>query len=144
MYKLMNYFKCSASAVVCIKQMVTGAGLLCPVLLLFATGNDTSFTTKASWYGKPDGKGGYVDCGTVTAYGKRYDSSKLVCASWEFPEGTKLKVSLGKSRHVIVTVADKGPGRRFAKERRIDLSLGAFSKLCSPSAGLITVTVQKI
>ena len=126
------------------KQMVTGAGLLCPVLLLFAYSDDTSFATKASWYGKPDGKGGYVDCGNITAYGKRYDSSKLVCASWEFPEGTKLKVSLGKSRHVIVTVADKGPGRRFAKERRIDLSLGAFRKLCSPSAGLITVTVKKI
>tara|TARA_B100000902_G_scaffold137222_1_gene135431 strand:- start:1313 stop:1687 length:375 start_codon:yes stop_codon:yes gene_type:complete len=124
--------------------MVTGAGLLCPVLLLLAAGNDTSFTTKASWYGKPNGKGGYVDCGTVTAYGKRYDSSKLVCASWEFPEGTKLKVSLGKTKHVIVEVVDKGPGRRLSKERRIDLSLGAFSKLCSPSAGLIKVTVQKI
>mgnify|MGYP003116848091 CR=1 FL=1 len=86
------------------KQMVTGAGLLCPVLLLFAYSDDTSFTTKASWYGKPDGKGGYVDCGNITAYGKRYDSSKLVC----------------------------------------DLSLGAFRKLCSPSAGLITVTVKKI
>lgn len=106
--------------------------------------------TEASWYGKPDGRKGYVDCGTVTAYGKTYDSSKLVCASWEFPEGTKLRVSLGKSRSIVVTVVDKGPGpdlrkkgqSNSLKKRRIDLSMGSFKKLSTLDAGVLKVKIE--
>ena len=95
-----KYSRFSAGANVCIRQMVTGAGLFSPVLFFFLTAcaQSDGFHTVASWYGKPDGKGGYEDCTTITAYGKRYDSSEMVCASWEFSPGTRLRVSLGSTR----------------------------------------------
>ena len=149
-----KYSRFSAGANVCIRQMVTGAGLFSPVLFFFLTAcaQSDGFHTVASWYGKPDGKGGYEDCTTITAYGKRYDSSEMVCASWEFSPGTRLRVSLGSTRSIVVTVVDKGPGpdlRKIGKPnslktRRIDLSLGAFKRLAQLEAGLINVYVEKL
>jgi rare lipoprotein A (peptidoglycan hydrolase) len=150
-----KYYRFSAGAIVCIRQMVTGVGLFCPTLFFLAAcaqDKGGGFDTVASWYGKPDGKGGYEDCTTLTAYGKRYDSSKLVCASWEFPPGTKLRVSLGRTRSIVVTVVDKGPGLDLRKKgkpnslktRRIDLSLGAFKRLAQPAAGVISVHVERL
>ena len=150
-----KYYRISAGAIVCARQMVTRAGLFSPVLFFLAAcaqDKGSSFDTVASWYGKPNGRGGYEDCTTLTAYGKRYDSSKLVCASWEFPPGTKLRVSLGRSRSIVVTVVDKGPGPDLRKRgkanslktRRIDLSLGAFKRLAQPAAGIISVHVERL
>lgn len=93
-----------------------------------------SATGIASWYGEPHR-------GKLQANGKPFNPDALTCASWDYPLGTRLKVSLG-SRSVIVTVTDRGPAKRL--NRAIDLSRAAFARLADPDAGLIQVTIEKL
>lgn len=88
----------------------------------------------ASWYGK--------ECaGRIMANGKPFDPDKMTCASWDYPLGTRLKVSHdGLSVYVIVT--DRGPAKRLHRE--IDLSRAAFECLAPLSKGLIVVKVEKV
>ncbi len=94
----------------------------------------------ASWYGEEHR-------GKLMANGKRFDPDKLTAASWFYPLGTKLRVSVtnavGSVRSVLVTVTDRGPDRQLVRGGRIiDLAHGAFRRLAHPDMGLVAVRVQ--
>lgn len=91
-------------------------------------------SVRASWYGD--------ECkGRLMANGKKFDPHALTCASWDYPLGTKLRVTHGW-RGVTVTVTDRGPAKRLLGSRQLDLSRYAFSALADPKAGVITVTIE--
>lgn len=92
---------------------------------------------KASWYGES-----YR--GKKMANGKPFDPDKLTCASWEWPLGTKLRVTYF-DRFVVVTVTDRGPGRYSGElGRLIDLSKAAFTALAETNLGVIEVDASVI
>ena len=83
------------------------------------------------------------------ASGRRFDPDKLTAASWFYPLGTKVQVTLSSTtnqrRSVVVTVTDRGPRLDLVEGGRIiDLSLAAFKQLNPPSYGLVPVTVRPI
>lgn len=86
----------------------------------------------ASHYGHGDGYHGQR-----TANGERFNAYGHSTAHRTLPFDTKLLVrnpSNGKT--VTVRVNDRGP---FIAHRDLDLSYGAFSKLSSPSTGVMKV-----
>ena len=88
----------------------------------------------ASWYGNELR-------GHLMANGYPFNPDALTCASWNYPLGTKLKVTHnGKS--VIVLVTDRGPAKRL--HRDIDLSAAAFKALDNPKLGLIDVNITPV
>lgn len=98
--------------------------------------------TFASFYGTREDGYGYQHDKMVTSSGEQFIPSKMTTAHRYLPFGTKLKVtnqSNGKS--IIVTVNDRGP---FVRGRGLDLSYGAFSKIASPSSGVVNVCYSKI
>ncbi len=100
--------------------------------------------TQASWYSVKsvlhEGNSG------VMSNGQKYDEKKNVCASWDYPLGSRLKVtSLENGKVTEVEVCDRGPARRLYRQgRKLDLSRAAFSKIASLEKGVIKVTVEKI
>ena len=94
--------------------------------------------SQASFYG---GAGDSYAWQTM-ANGQPMDPSKMITAHRNYPFGTKLRVtnqSNGKS--VTVVVADRGP---FIAGRDLDLSIGAFSKIASPSQGIARVCYSRV
>ena len=101
-------------------------------------------TGTASWYD-------YASCrkegtsGRYTASGKRFNHNALTCASWDYPFGSKLKITNrhnGKS--VVVTVNDRGPAKRLHRKGRIiDLSRMAFAQIANLNTGVIKISVEK-
>lgn len=89
----------------------------------------------ASWYGEELR-------GRLTANGEKFDPDALTCASWDYPFGTKLRVSHG-GKSVIVRVNDRGPSKQFLV-RTIDLSREAFRRLAPLEEGLIGVTITPV
>lgn len=86
----------------------------------------------ASWYGEQDQ-------GRRMANGQRFDRYKLTAASWYFPLGTKLRVvNLQNGKAELVTITDRGPNLRL-KNRIIDLSEAAASRLGYIEQGLTSV-----
>ena len=66
-------------------------------------------------------------------------------ASPDFPKGSVLRVyNLANGQFVDVTVNDFGPERDIHPDRAIDLDYVAFSKLASPSVGLIKVKIEPL
>ena len=63
----------------------------------------------ASWYGE-------AHRGKLMANGKRFDPDKPTAASWFYPLGTRVRVSLKpdfpreRPRSVLVTITDRGLG----------------------------------
>src|SRR5438270_7092022 len=96
----------------------------------------------ASWYGEDHR-------GKLMANGKPFDPDKLTAASWFYPLGTKVQVTLqeeptalaAKSPHtVLVVITDRGPARRLVNQGRIiDLIHAAFKELAAPELVLIPV-----
>jgi rare lipoprotein A len=97
----------------------------------------------ASWYGEEHR-------GKLMANGKRFDPDKLTAASWFYPIGTTLQVTvkqgpMAPARQVMVTITDRGPAWRLVRTgRKIDLSHAAFKQLAHPDLGLIPVVVTRI
>jgi len=93
----------------------------------------------ASWYGESHR-------GKRMANGERFDPSKMTAASWYYPLGTRVRVSLkDPARSVIVTISDRGPARSLVREGRIiDLAQAAFEHLARSSIGLVAVTVEPV
>ncbi len=96
----------------------------------------------ASWYGE-------AHRGKLMANGKKFNPDKLTAASWFYPLGTKVRVTLRspkqKQRSVLVTITDRGPAKRLVRTGRvIDLALAAFKRLADPDMGLVHVSVQPI
>jgi rare lipoprotein A len=96
----------------------------------------------ASWYGE-------THRGRLMANGKKFNPDNLTAASWFYPLGAKVRVTLdgnlGKSRSVLVTITDRGPATGLVREGRIiDLAYGAFIKLGEPDMGLVPVIVRPV
>jgi peptidoglycan lytic transglycosylase len=97
-------------------------------------------TGVASWYGEEHR-------GRLMANGKRFNPDKLTAASWFYPLGTKVRVTLRSEnaapRSVLVTITDRGPGRELVRDGRIiDLTHAAFKRLGHPAVGLVAVIVE--
>src|SRR5712671_5008370 len=84
--------------------------------------------TVASWYGEEHR-------GKLMANGKPFDPDKLTAASWFYPLGSRVRVTLRagvEPRSVTVTITDRGPANDLVRDGRIiDLTHGAFKKLAS-------------
>ena len=96
----------------------------------------------ASWYGEEHR-------GKLMANGKRFDPDKFTAASWFYPLGAKVRVTVASPsaprRSVLVTITDRGPAMEHVREGRIiDLSHAPFKKLASPELGLVAVAVQRV
>jgi rare lipoprotein A len=99
-------------------------------------------TGLASWYGEEHR-------GKLMANGKRFDPDKFTAASWFYPLGTKVRVSLAPPSQprasVVVTITDRGPAKHLVREGRIiDLSHASFERLGAPEVGLLAVTVAPV
>jgi len=94
-------------------------------------------TGSASWYGEERR-------GKLMADGQAFNPDNLTAASWFYPLGTRVRVTLaGSTNSVEVTITDRGPSRKHVQQGRIiDLSKAAFEQLASRHRGLIKVTIQ--
>ena len=100
------------------------------------------FTGTASYYTeascKKEGTSG------IMANGRRLDDEAFTAASWDYPFGTRLRITSGR-RTVDVEVTDRGPARRlYSQGRIIDLSQKAFAALASIEKGVIQVSVEAL
>ena len=105
----------------------------------------SALSGKASWYGEENR-------GKLMANGQPFDPDKLTAASWFYPLGTRVRVSLRTDPRVLnpppqrtvwVTITDRGPHRRFVRTGRIiDLSYRVFRQLADPDVGLVDVIVH--
>jgi len=101
-----------------------------------------STTGVASWYGEEHR-------GRLMANGKRFNPDRLTAASWFYPLGAKVRVTLKSENHparsVLVTITDRGPAKELVRDGRIiDLTHAAFKRLGQPTQGLIAVKVETI
>jgi len=81
------------------------------------------------------------------ANGKPFNPDKLTAASWFYPLGTRVRVTVSdrlmQRKSVLVTITDRGPALDLVREGRvIDLGQAAFKRIAPPDLGLIQVTVQ--
>jgi rare lipoprotein A len=96
----------------------------------------------ASWYGEEHR-------GRLMANGRRFDPDNLTAASWFYPLGTRVRVTVKypnfEPRTVLVTITDRGPAKRLVQQGRvIDLAHAAFEKIAEPDNGLVEVVVQPV
>ena len=103
---------------------------------------ELSMKGNASWYGEEHR-------GKLMANGARFDPDKLTAASWFFPLGSKVLVTLNSplqpSQTVVVAITDRGPAPRFVRAGRIiDLSHAAFRQLAPTEQGLAEVKVVAV
>jgi peptidoglycan lytic transglycosylase len=96
----------------------------------------------ASWYGEDHR-------GRLMANGKKFNPDRPTAASWFYPPGTKVRVTVNSAnqqrRSVLVTITDRGPAKGLVHDGRIiDLTHAAFKQLARPHRGLVAVTVQPI
>jgi rare lipoprotein A len=96
----------------------------------------------ASWYGDELR-------GKLMANGKKFDPDKLTAASWFYPLGTRVRVTIHspefEPRSVMVTITDRGPAKRLvAQGRVIDLGREAFRRIAEPDLGLVEVVVEPV
>ena len=96
----------------------------------------------ASWYGEDHR-------GRLMANGKSFNPDRPTAASWFYPLGTKVRVTVNSAqqqrRSVVVTITDRGPAKDLVRGGRIiDLTHTAFKQLARPHRGLVAVTVRPI
>lgn len=90
----------------------------------------------ASWYG-----GSFH--GKKTASGEVFNQNALTAASNTHALGSMLKViNPANGKSVVVKVTDTGGFSKYG--RTLDLSKGAFSKIASPSKGVIKVNIVRL
>ena len=121
------------------KTILLWSCLLFTTISLADAGSD-SMKGVASWYGE-------AHRGKPMANGAPFDPDRLTAASWFFPLGAKVRVSVlsQTNRTIIVTITDHGPARRLvAQGRVIDLARAAFEKMAPIERGLIEVSVEPV
>ena len=98
----------------------------------------------ASWYGEDHR-------GRLMANGKPFDPDKLTAASWFYPLGTQVRVTLKSTEvnapppTVLVTITDRGPAKYLVRRgRKIDLARAAFKELAHPDLGLVEVVIAPV
>lgn len=89
--------------------------------------------------------------GRTMANGEPYRHMGRTIATWEFPLGTKVRITYrsrsGKERVAYATVTDRGPARWVQREkphRKFDFSISVFKRLESLHAGVIWVKVEEV
>jgi rare lipoprotein A len=91
---------------------------------------------RATWYGESWR-------GRKMANGKPYNPDVLTCASWNYPLGTKLRITHEK-RSVTVEVTDRGGRNRWYQfGKTIDLTPVAFAKIAALKTGSIEVQIRR-
>jgi rare lipoprotein A len=124
----------------------TGALGVCVALsiVVLAVPRASASTTNglASWYGEEHR-------GKLMANGKKFNPDKFTAASWFYPLGTRVRVTLAAPpkarRSVLVTITDRGPARDLVRDGRIiDLSYAPFKRLAHPDLGLVAVAVRPL
>lgn len=100
---------------------------------MYARATVPTRTVTTSWYGD-------AYRGKTMANGQPFDPDSMSCASWDYPLGTKLRITCGRNS-VTVEVTDRGPAQNLLASRQLDLSYAAFSKLADPSLGLVRVVL---
>ena len=99
---------------------------------LVAPAHASTGCTLASHYGVGD-----VFHGRTAADGSRFNAYGLTAAHRSLPLGTTLRViNPANGQSVRVRISDRGP---FVPGRGLDLSYGAFSRIASPSQGVVKV-----
>lgn len=81
------------------------------------------------------------------ADGDKFDPDKMTAASWFYPLGTRVRVSVRSrpQRSVLVTITDRGPAKRLVRQGRvIDLARAAFAQIARLQVGLVHVSIQPI
>jgi rare lipoprotein A len=83
------------------------------------------------------------------ANGQKFNPDKFTAASWFYPLGTKVRVTIGPPakplRSVLVTITDRGPAKELVQTGRIiDLGHAPFKRLAHPNLGLIAVTIHPV
>jgi rare lipoprotein A len=97
-----------------------------------------SFHGTASWYSETDP---FINL--RTANGEIFDDTRMTCASWDYPFGTRLRVTnLQNGKSVIVRVNDRGPAKRL--RRIVDLTRSAFRRIADTKTGIIKVRVSRL
>lgn len=96
----------------------------------------------ASWYGEEHR-------GKLMANGRRFNPNRFTAASWFYPLGTKVLVTLASAsqprRSGVVTITDRGAAKELVRDGRIiDLSHVPFRMLAPPDLGLVVVAVQPL
>lgn len=123
-------------------------GLFMSALFICSCTYAGSFSTEASYYSVESCKreGTWQKYGGRMANGERFLDGELVCASWDYPFGTMLKVTSQRTqKSIICKVTDRGPSKRlYRRGRRIDLSRGAFSRIDDLNRGITKVIVEEI
>src|ERR1051325_2157596 len=107
-----------------------------------AAGNSGPASGVASWYGEDHR-------GRLVPNGKKFNPDNLTAASWFYPLGSKVRVTLkgpaNQSKAVVVRITDRGPSLDLVRDGRIiDLTHAAFQRLSSPHRGLIEVKVERL
>lgn len=93
---------------------------------------------QASFYGTTSD--GYA--WQTMANGKPMNPNAMTTAHPHLPFGTLLKVTnKSNGRSVTLRVTDRGP---YVHGKILDLSVGAFSKIASPSQGVANVCFKKV
>ena len=128
------------------RRGLSGAVLACAALSFLAPEGlraDAAHTSGlASWYGEEHR-------GKLMANGKRFNPDRFTAASWFYPLGSRVRVTLAPGsetqRSVVVTITDRGPAREFMRDGRIiDLSHAPFRRLAPPLMGLVPVAVERV
>ena len=83
------------------------------------------------------------------ANGQKFDPDQLTAASWFYPLGAKVRVTLvSTGRHppsVVVAITDRGPAKNLVHDGRIiDLARAAFQAIADTDTGLVDVTVERL
>lgn len=84
------------------------------------------------------------------ANGAKFNPDRLTAASWFYPLGTRVRVTLMSERRrsirsVTVTITDRGPANYLVRDGRIiDLAHAAFERLASDKLGLIRIRLSRI
>jgi rare lipoprotein A len=92
---------------------------------------------QASFYGHGDGF-----AGRTMANGRPMNPQAMITAHRSLPLGSKILVrNPANGKSVTVTVSDRGP---WHGDRILDLSVGAFSRIASPSQGIARICMTKL
>ena len=115
----------------------SSVGFLSVIFISFVNIANSSNKTDgvASWYGgkKYENK--------ITAYGYKFHSSDLTCATLNYSQDVFLKVTnRDNDKYVIVKVIDKNS----PNGNLVDLSMGAFSRIANLQQGVARVEIEEI
>jgi rare lipoprotein A len=108
-------------------------------------GCEPAYGMEASWYSTSDLKrdGQWDITHGRTASGQLFTDSGFTAASWDFPLGTKVRVTRTDNKASVVVLVNDRTARRF-KGKRIDLSKVAFGRIADINEGIVAVFVKEI